>query len=266
MTAVELAERVRMAHGDAWQVEGRLRAPYGGGATEVRGARLMASGIPTPKWNNADIVSPDPDVAAMKVWYDDRGMPWGVRVPLSIEFDLGEPLFEKRCAGLARGGFVPAAQVAGVAIRRATPADLESYVMVDAVAFRGDPKLTRAWVTPALGADRFGHWLADAAGQPIGVAMTVRSDGPAGPAAYLSGVAVVPEWRGRGVEPALSSRAIAEAFESDATLVHFNPDEEEIGWLLPLGFVEVPGFLVRVVRTQVRSVSAANGHPYQGSA
>ena len=60
-----LTARVRAAHGNAWQVEGRARRAYGGGAHAVRGARLMASGLPTPKWNNADITSADVDLDAV---------------------------------------------------------------------------------------------------------------------------------------------------------------------------------------------------------
>jgi hypothetical protein len=55
---------VRTAHADAWQAEGRLREPYGGGACAVRGARAMASGIRTPKWNNADVTHEQVDLEA----------------------------------------------------------------------------------------------------------------------------------------------------------------------------------------------------------
>jgi hypothetical protein len=114
---------LRSAHGDAWQAEGRLRAPFGGGAAEIRGARMMASGLPVPKWNNADIVSADVDVDALQAWYAERDVPWGIRVPLELSFNLGEPLFEKRCAGLLPDALRPAATVRGVSIRRASPAD-----------------------------------------------------------------------------------------------------------------------------------------------
>lgn len=250
MDADELTHRVRTAHGDAWQVEGRLREPYGGGATEVRGARLMASGIPTPKWNNADITSDDVDVDAMQAWYDARDIPWGVRVPLDLVFDLGEPLFEKRCAGLVPSAFTPPRDLPGLTMRPARSADLETYVHLDSAVFDGDDAtLSRQWVEPALGAHGFGHWIAFAGNEPVAVAATVRSDGRAGPAAYVTGVGAVAAWRGPDVEAMVAGAAAAAAFDAGASLLHVNPDDEEMPWLRSLGFIEVPGFLVRLVRT-----------------
>jgi hypothetical protein len=102
--ADEVTRLVRTAHADAWEVEGRLRAPFGGGAARVRGARLMASGIAQPKWNNADVTGTDVDWDEVHAWYAERGVPWGIRVPLELELELevevGSPLFVKRCAAL----------------------------------------------------------------------------------------------------------------------------------------------------------------------
>jgi GNAT superfamily N-acetyltransferase len=78
--------------------------------------------------------------------------------------------------------------------------------------------------------------------------MTLFTDTGAGPSAYLGGIAVLPQWRGLGVEGWLASEALMAAFSAGATLGHFNPDEDDRVWALDLGFVEVPGFLVRVVR------------------
>lgn len=47
------AAPVWAAHADAWQAEGRIRTPYGGGAEELPGVRLMASGLPYAQWNAA---------------------------------------------------------------------------------------------------------------------------------------------------------------------------------------------------------------------
>lgn len=243
-----LIQRVRAAHADAWHAEGLLREPFGGGATQVRGARLMASGIRTPKWNNADIVGSDVDVAAMIEWYAARDVPWGVRVPLELSFELGQHLFEKRCAGLVPSDFVPSSPVAGISIRRATTADLRDYSNLELTAFGGDAEMQERWVKPALGAPGFVHWLASDAAGPVGVAATVLTDETAGPAAYLSGVCAVPRWRRRGVEPLLAATAAVAAFDWGATLIHMNPDDDERSWARALGFVEVPGFIVRLVR------------------
>ena len=242
---------LRSAHGDAWQAEGRLRAPFGGGAAEIRGARMMASGLPVPKWNNADIVSADVSVDALQAWYAERDVPWGIRVPLELNFHLGEPLFEKRCAGLLRDVLRPAAAVTGVSIHRASPADLPAYAAVELAGFGSeDPELERRWLEPAMGAPGFDHWIAEAADEAVGVAMTLRTAGRAGPAAYLGGVAAVPGWQGKSLEAMLASRAATEALNAGAAFVHFNPDEDELGWASEIGFVTVPGFLVRVVRPE----------------
>ena len=95
----DLEELVRTAHADAWQEEGRLREPHGGGVCAVQGARAMASGIRTPKWNNADVTHDQVDIKTLSAWYAARDMPWGLRVPLELSLAVGEPLFVKRCMG-----------------------------------------------------------------------------------------------------------------------------------------------------------------------
>lgn len=212
---------------------------------------MMASGLPVPKWNNADIISADVDVGALQAWYAERDVPWGIRVPLELSFDLGEPLFEKRCAGLLPDAVRRAAAVRGVSIRRASPGDLPAYAAVELAGFDTDDlELERRWLQPAMGASGFAHWIAEAEGEAIGVAMTLLTAGRAGPAAYLGGVAAVPPWRGRGLEAMLASDAASEAFHAGAAFVHFNPDDDEVGWADELGFVTVPGLLVRVVRPE----------------
>jgi len=250
---VTLTTRVRAAHGDAWQVEGQARVPYGGGVYAVRGARLMASGIPTPKWNNADVSSADVDLDAMSAWYAARDLPWGVRVPVEIDLAIGEPLFTKRCFGLAKLDAHPAIAAADLLVRRAGPEDLEAYIATDAAVFDDDPALTRRWVVPVFGRAEFEHWLAFGDGMPVGVACTVHSSAWAGPAAMLTGVGVLP-WRRdgraeRSVERALIAAALESAFAAGATLAHaYAGDEGEARLLRASGFTEVSGLTVRVVR------------------
>ena len=50
--------QVFTAHCDAWQVQGRLREPYGGGAAEFEGWRLMASGLSYAHLNAACVTDP----------------------------------------------------------------------------------------------------------------------------------------------------------------------------------------------------------------
>lgn len=209
----------------------------------------MASGLAAAKWNNADITEPDFDRTALLDWYARRDVPWGIRVPVEIAVDLGEPLFQKRAAGLVATAFHPTDSSA-VVIRRADAADLPDYGAVELGRFGGNSDLVRRWLEPAIGAPDFNHWIAFADGAAVGVAMTIFTNDLAGPAAYLAGVASVPAWSNCGLEAALASAAISAAFDSGATVVHTNPDEGEREWVAQLGFVEVPGFLVRIVRAK----------------
>jgi GNAT superfamily N-acetyltransferase len=241
--------RVRLAHADAWQVEGRARLPHGGGAHVVRGARLMASGLPTPKWNNADIEALDVDLQATATWYAARDVPWGVRVPAEWDLPIGQPLFTKRCFGLPLTAAWPPPIAGGIQIQRAGVADFDAYVATDAAVFGDDPVLVGQWVAPVLGASRFAHWLARTDGTPVGVACTVRSDERAGPAAMLTGVGVLPTWRGQGIEKQLLQNALRSAFADGAMLAHaYASDTDEAEFLQASGFIEAPALLVRVVR------------------
>jgi GNAT superfamily N-acetyltransferase len=246
VTALDLAERVRAAHADAWQVQGRLREPYGGGAAELPGILLMASGLPHPQWNNGDVTDARlVDVARVAAWYAERDVPWGVRVPVDQRWQRGRRLFGKRLMGLTR--LRPAPPVPGLVVRAATAADLEAVLHVDAVGFGSDPAVERPWIEPHLSADRVTVALGALDGRPVGTAYTLRSDGRAGPAAYLAGVAVVPEARRRGVGAAVSSWLLERALASGARLAHLHPDDDAAARVYAcLGFVEVPGFDVYV--------------------
>ena len=43
MDTTDLTQQVRSAHGDPWQVQGRLRVPHGGDTAELPGIRLIRS-------------------------------------------------------------------------------------------------------------------------------------------------------------------------------------------------------------------------------
>src|SRR3954467_6298632 len=84
------ADSVRIAHADAWEAHGRYREPSGGGVERLPGVRLMASGLPHPQWNSGDVTDPRAvHLAAVKDWYADLGVPWGVRVPAGAEWPHG---------------------------------------------------------------------------------------------------------------------------------------------------------------------------------
>ena len=131
--------RVQVAHADAWQVEGRLRAPYGGGALEVRGLRLMASGLPGPQWNSGDVTAPDADLAAARAFYAARGAAWGLRVPAGMPWRHGRRVKALRLMAVEGDAFAPTPAPRGVTVRAAGRDDLETVLAIDAEAFHQDP-------------------------------------------------------------------------------------------------------------------------------
>src|SRR5215211_8771656 len=137
------------------QPQGRLREPYGGGVYAVRGARAMASGIRTPKWNNADVTHEQVDLEALRAWYGSRGMPWGLRVPLELSLAVGEPLFVKRAMGLvvssgAESGLRRLGPAGGVEVRRIRADERDRFVALEVAAFGDDPATARSGWRPSL--------------------------------------------------------------------------------------------------------------------
>lgn len=247
-----LNEQVWEAQGDAWQAEGRLRASLGGGAVEWPGVRLMASGLPHPQWNNADVSDPRSfPLARVRAWYAARahgaGVPWGVRVRAGHPFAYGRHLFRKRCMALRPSRFVRPAGVDGVEVRSAGPADAETVAAIDAAAFDEAVETTRPWIEPHLAAPGFTVALARLAGMPVGIATAIRTNEQAGPCAGVFGVGVLVPARGRGIGALLTSWLLERAFADGATLVHLNPNDDEAARLYQrLGFRETSGFDVYV--------------------
>jgi ribosomal protein S18 acetylase RimI-like enzyme len=243
------AARVQAAHGDAWQAQGSLRRPFGGRVTTVRGARLMASGIDHPRWNNADVGDPSAaDVDAMREWYARIGVPWGVRVPAGAAWPHGRFLFRKRLMGLALDGRVAASPVPGVAVRRAGPDDLDAVLRIDAIGFEvADAGLEQQWIEPHLYGEHIDVALAELDGEPVCTGYALRSDDRAGPALYLGGVAVLPDARRRGVASAVTEWLLERGSAAGAQLAHLHPDTDEAARIYArLGFVEVDGLDIYV--------------------
>src|SRR5215211_6418786 len=155
------------------QPQGRLREPYGGGVYAVRGARAMASGIRTPKWNNADVTHEQVDLEALSAWYGSRGLPWGLRVPLELSLAVGEPLFVKRCMGLVTSGGAESrlrqlGPAGGVQVRRLRADERDRFVALEVAAFGDAPATARAGLGPQFGRAGFDHWVAELAGRRSG--------------------------------------------------------------------------------------------------
>jgi len=240
-------ERVQVAVADAWEVQGRLRERIGGGVLEVRGLRLMASGLTPAQWNSGDATAPDADIEAARAFYARRRADWGVRVPAGMPWRHGRHVLTLQIMALEPHEFAPVEPPPGVAVRAATQDDLETVVAIDAAAFEDDPSDERPWLAPHLGAERITTALATLDGEPAGTGYAIRTDGRAGPALYLAGVAVAPSARRRGVGGALSAWLVERGLAAGAELAHLHADTEDAARVYArLGFGPAPGIDVYV--------------------
>jgi GNAT superfamily N-acetyltransferase len=238
---------VLTAYGDAQQAEGRLWEGRGGGTLELPGIRLMASGLPHPQWNSGDAERPDIDLAPVRGFYADLGVPWGVRVPVGLPWRHGRHVLRRRCMGLIPGDLRAAPPAAGVTLRVAGPADLDAVAAINATAFESDTDVEGAWIAPQLGAAGFRILLAERGGEPVGAATGVYTDGRAGPAIGVFGVGVLPGARRHGIGAALTTAVVRWGFDSGARLGHLTADTEGAARVYGrLGFRETPGFDVYV--------------------
>jgi len=238
---------VRAAQADSLAVQGELRASVGGATAAPRDLRLMAAGFESAGVNSGDVTGPDPDLDAARAFYAERGVTWGLRVPPELPWPHGRLLFRRRLMGVLRAGFRPAPPVPGLALRAAGPGDLPEVLDIDSTVFGLDPADNVRWLEPLLGAERADVALAELDGAPAGTAYTLRSDGAAGPALYLAGVAVLPAARRRGVGAAISSWLLERGFAAGAELAHLNPDTEDAARIYGrLGFTETPGLDIYV--------------------
>ena len=219
-----LAARVHVATADAWERMGRLHEGSGGGVGALCDLRLMASGLPLPSWNNADLTGPAPDLEGAGAFYATRAAPWGVRAPAGAPVERGRWRLTQRMMGLEAGGLLTVPRVPGLELRSAKRADADLVVALDAAGFGEDPRVTRAWTEPHVGAAGFDFVVGELGGESIVTAFTLRSNGWAGPALLLGGVTVMPEARGRGVAGAMSSWLLERGFAGGARLAHLHSD------------------------------------------
>jgi len=221
-----LPARVRTAHADARAVEGMARAADGGGAATLRGIRVMASGLPHPQFNSAVVTGPDIDLDGARAFYAERDLPWGALVPAGMAWGGGRQVGSLPLMGVSRGGLQRPPEVPGLVLRMARPDDLETVLRIDTTAFVSDPDEFRPWTEPHLRGGPFTTVVAELDSEPVGTAFTVRSDGPAGAAVYLGGVAVLEPARRRGIAAALSAWLLERAFADGARLAHLQADTD----------------------------------------
>jgi ribosomal protein S18 acetylase RimI-like enzyme len=256
----DFAELVRAAHGDAWQALGSLFEARGGGSASLPGLRLMASGLPHPQWNSADVCDAAADIEAARSFYAAYGVPWGVRVPAGMAWRHGRRLFRQRLMGLFRRGFRAAPTPRGLTIDAADPADLDALLAVDVAAFGSDGDLERPWLSALVGAppEVVTVVRATVRRKVVGTGYSVIADGEAGPSVYIAGISVLPAHRERGVGGAVSTWLVERGFSAGAELAHLHPDDDRAARLYArLGFVETRGLDVYV---DVRGAELRRAH------
>lgn len=247
-----MQSRPHIAHADAWQHEGRLRAPLGGGAFEDGGARLSASGLPHAKVNSGDLVDLaqfDPQRA--HAWYAARafgaGVPWGLRVPAGTAFPFGRKLFTLRCMALEPRQFIATPAPPGVTLRTATIADLGAVADIDTAAFDDPRAESIAWHAPHLDARGVTLVLAEHDGVAVGAATAVLTDDRAGPSVTIFGVGVRAHVRRRGIGAAMTAWLVERGFDAGAEIAHLTPNDEAAARVYArLGFIETAGLDVYV--------------------
>ena len=216
---------------------------WGGAIAAPRDLQLMVAGFEAQGVNSGDVTGPDPDLGAAREFFESRGVSWGLRVPPELPWEHGRLLFRRRLMALERAAFSPAPSVPGLSVRVAGPADLPTVLHIDSTVFELDRDQNTRWLEPLLAADeRVTFALATLDGEPAGTAYSLRTDGAAGPALYLAGVAVLADARRRGVGAAMSSWLLERGFAAGAELSHLNPDTDAAARLYGrLGFVELTG-------------------------
>jgi GNAT superfamily N-acetyltransferase len=231
-----------VAQGDALAAQGELRAAAGGAVATPRDLVVMTAGFEAAGVNSGDVMGPDPDLDAARAFFAEHGVTFGLRVPEEMPWDEGMLLFRRRLMAMERSAFRPVAAVPGLDVRLAGPEDLPVVLRVDSSAFGLAREENRRWLEPLLAAERVEFALAALDGEPAGSAYVLRSDGAAGPAAYLAGVAVLAPARRRGVGAGVSSWLLERAFARGAELAHLNPDTDAAARIYGrLGFSELPG-------------------------
>jgi ribosomal protein S18 acetylase RimI-like enzyme len=241
MTEGDLRDRVRVAHADAWQEIGRGFAARGGGVLTAPGLRLMASGLPHPKWNSGDATGNEADIELAREFYAHHDVPWGLRIPPGLKWPYGRLLLRLRLMGLLPASFTPVEMPRGVTLATAGPADLEAVLAADSAAFESDPHESRAWMTALLEApdERIRVCAASADGEIVGTGYAVLTDSLAGRTAYIAGVAVAPAHRRRRIGAAISAWLASAGFAAGADLAHLHADHDRAARLYGrLGFVD----------------------------
>ncbi len=250
MDLVTATARVREATYAVWRAEALV---HGGEVADHDGVTAWSTGVPVRYWNGAHVTAvPSQPEAALRWaarWFADRGMPYGVLVPVELEPALaaaagatGLSLAKVQgCMALDAAAFTPPASVpAGLDVRRTGPADLEDFLAVQVEAFDTEPGAARDFLAPPVGRRSWTHLTGYLDGEPVGTAIGVRT----GDAVGIYGVGTTVLARRRGFGAALTAAVLAAEFDTGATFAHLNPSELGAGVYRRLGFQEVGGFAI----------------------
>jgi ribosomal protein S18 acetylase RimI-like enzyme len=147
--------------------------------------------------------------------------------------------------GAVPASFRPSDPVAGLDLRPAGPDDLEAILAVDVVAFEEPPEVERPWLQRLLDHPATTVAVATLESAVVATGSVLRSEGWAGPAAYVAGIAVQPAARQRGIGAAVTSWLMEQA--GDVALWHLHPDTDAAARIYQrLGYVEVEGLDIYV--------------------
>ncbi len=234
------SSQVFTAHVDAWQTHGRLFEPYGGGAADLAGWRLMASGLPYPYLNAACVTDlAVADVETARAWYRARALPWGTIVPSGSTWPHGRLLLRQSLMALEPAGLSEAAGPAELVFRRAGGDEIETVVSVDSAAFGSATDAAQAWLAPLCLFPEVEVALGYLDDRAVATGYATFCDGLAGPSLYLGGIGVVPSARRRGVASALVSWLVARGLARGAGFAHLQTDSEGAARVYAkLGFAE----------------------------
>jgi ribosomal protein S18 acetylase RimI-like enzyme len=237
------SSRAFAALGDAWQAQGRLREPFGGGAARFQGWRLMASGLRYGYLNVGCVTDLDlADVEIARAWYSDRHTAWSALVPAGSPWPHGRLLLTHRVMALQPAAFSEAQRPAGLSLREAGAGDMDTVVAVDAGAFGSDANAAREWMEPHSGFEDVRVVIGELDGDPVATGYGLRCSGDAGHTLYVGGIAVLPAARQRGIAAALSSWLLTRGFGEGAGFAHLETDSERAARVYSrLGFVEHAG-------------------------
>lgn len=206
-----------VAGGAVWAAAVAERA--GGGTAWLR-ALALADGLP-----------PDAGLDALLAAYHDRLRAAGVQRAYYAGSDLGDAWVR---AALAARGYqrltevvvyekirldAPTAGDATLAVRRATPADAETVLALDAAAFDDLWHKDRRAIEPAL-AGAAPCFLIAERGAPLGYAFATSHY--EGRLVHLVRIAVLPEARGAGAGARLLAEVVAYAREARADVLTLN--------------------------------------------